>query len=179
MATATTMTPDLWNALTALQPRLRRFALGLSGSLDEADDLVQAAYERAIGRIEQWQAGTRLDSWMYRILQSIHLNRIQSRRVRGSHLQPVDPDTLRAPDNERALVASMTLAKVRAFIDRLPEEQRAALLLVSVEGLSYREAADTLNLPIGTLTSRIARAHRLARLRGRDGAARRFRGDPS
>lgn len=152
------MNKDTWTAMTALQPRLRRFAYGLTGSLDEADDLVQAAYERAISRIAQWQVGTRLDSWMYRIVQSIHLNRQQANRVRGAHLQPVDPDTLTARDEARALEASMTLAKVRNFIGRLPEEQRAALLLVAVEGLSYRDAAEVLDLPVGTLTSRVARA---------------------
>ena len=67
------MNKDTWTAMTALQPRLRRFAYGLTGSLDEADDLVQAAYERAISRIAQWQAGTRLDSWMYRFVQTIHV----------------------------------------------------------------------------------------------------------
>ena len=72
------MNKETWAAMTALQPRLRRFAYGLTGSLDEADDLVQAAYERAISRIAQWQAGTRLDSWMYRIVQTIHINRQQA-----------------------------------------------------------------------------------------------------
>lgn len=155
---AVAMNKETWATLTALQPRLRRFAYGLSGSLDEADDLVQAAYERAISRIHQWQAGTRLDSWMYRIVQSIYINRQEANRVRGSHLKPVDPDTLRGRDEVRAIEASMTLAKVRGFISRLPEEQRAALLLVAIEGLSYKDAADVLNLPVGTLTSRVARA---------------------
>lgn len=158
MVPTPTMNKDTWTAMTALQPRLRRFAYGLTGSLDEADDLVQAAYERAISRIAQWQAGTRLDSWMYRIVQTIHINRQQANRVRGAHLQPVDPDTLTARDTARALEASITLAKVRGFIGRLPEEQRAALLLVAVEGLSYRDAAEVLDLPVGTLTSRVARA---------------------
>lgn len=152
------MNKETWAAMTALQPRLRRFAYGLTGSLDEADDLVQAAYERAISRIAQWQIGTRLDSWMYRIVQTIHINRQQANRVRGAHLQPVDPDTLTARDTARALEASITLTKVRGFIGRLPEEQRAALLLVAVEGLSYRDAAEALDLPVGTLTSRVARA---------------------
>lgn len=158
MVPTPTMNKETWTAMTALQPRLRRFAYGLTGSLDEADDLVQSAYERAISRIAQWQAGTRLDSWMYRIVQTIHINRQQANRVRGAHLQPVDPDTLAARDETRALEASITLGKVRGFIGRLPEEQRAALLLVAVEGLSYRDAAEVLDLPVGTLTSRVARA---------------------
>lgn len=144
--------------LVALQPRLRRFAYGLTGSLDEADDLVQAAYERALARLDQWQPGTRLDSWMYRIVQSIRLNRLDAEQVRGSRLEPVDPSILVGSDGRREMEAQLTLESVRHFIWRLPEEQRVVLLLVVVEGLSYRDTAEVLGLPIGTVTSRLARA---------------------
>jgi RNA polymerase sigma-70 factor (ECF subfamily) len=144
--------------LLALQSRLRRFAYGLTGSLDEADDLVQAAYERALARLDQWQPGTRLDSWMYRIVQSIRLNRLDAERVRGSHLEAVDPDLLVGSDGRRETEAQLTLEGVRRFIWCLPEEQRVVLLLVAVEGLSYKDAAEVLDLAVGTVTSRLARA---------------------
>lgn len=144
--------------LVALQPRLRRFAYGLTGSLDEADDLVQAAYERALARLDQWQLGTRLDSWMYRIVQSIRLNRLDAQRVRGSHLEPSDPDLLVGSDGRRETEAQLTLDAVSRIIWRLPEEQRVVLLLVAVEGLSYKDVAEVLDLPVGTVTSRLARA---------------------
>jgi len=144
--------------MVALQPRLRRFAYGLAGSMDEADELVQMAYERAITHIAQWQPGTRLDSWMFRILHTIRINGYHAARVRGGMATPVDPDTLRDDRTQRHLDSSMTLRSVNEGIAKLPEEQRAALLLVAVEGLSYKEASETLGIPMGTLTSRIARA---------------------
>lgn len=152
------MDRNIWQALVDLQPRIRRFAFGLCNSMDEADELVQMAYERALSRSDQFQAGTRLDSWMFRIVHSIRINRYHADRVRGSHLRPVDPDTLQGADQVKALESSMTLASVRRFMQRLPEDQRAALLLVAVEGLSYRDAAEALGVPMGTVTSRVARA---------------------
>lgn len=145
------------HAMVALQPRLRRFAYGLTGSIDEADELVQCTYERAISRLNQWQAGSRLDSWMYRILQNIWLNQLRARRVRREHLSQTEVDSLGSDSHQRQTEASMMLEQVRLCILRLPEEQRAPLLLVSVEGLSYKEAAEVLEIPIGTLTSRLSR----------------------
>ncbi len=150
--------PDVRQALVALQPRLRRFAYGLTGSFDEADELVQSAYERAFARLGQWRAGTRLDSWMYRIIQTIRINRLEADRVRGRHLAPVDPDTRVGGDGEREAEAVITLEAVRRRVWELPEAQRTVLLLVAVEGLSYKEAAAVLGVPPGTVTSRLARA---------------------
>lgn len=149
---------DIRAAMVALHPRLRRFAFGLTGSADEADDLVQAAFERALTRLHQWQPGTRLDSWMYRIVHSIRINRLKAERVRGSHLERVDPDSQTGSDGRHDMEMSLTLESIRRFLQRLPEEQRSAVLLVTVEGLSYKEAAETLGVPIGTVTSRLARA---------------------
>ena len=149
---------ELRGSLVALQPRLRRFAYGLAGSLDEADDLVQAGYERALTRLHQWKPGTRLDSWMYRIVQSIWVNRYRAGRVRGEHYEPIDPDLCSAGNLDTEVEAQLTLEAVRRFVTQLPDEQRSALLLVSVEGLSYRDAAAVLGIPEGTLTSRLARA---------------------
>ena len=149
---------EVRQGLVALGPRLRRFAYGLCGSLDDADDIVQAAYERALTREDQWQPGSRLDSWMFRIVQTVYLNRVRADRVRGRHLEPVDPDTRVGSDGTRTVEAHLTLDEVRRFIWTLPSEQRAVLLLVTVEGASYKEAAEILEVPIGTVTSRLARA---------------------
>jgi RNA polymerase sigma-70 factor, ECF subfamily len=154
--------------LAGMRARLRRFAYGLAGSADEADDLVQAAYERALSRLDQWQAGTRLDSWMFRIIQSIHINRFHARAVRQGTGATSDPDLLMGQDGERDAMARLTLDAVRRQVWRLPEDQRAVLLLVVVEGLSYKEVAETLDVPIGTVTSRLARA-RMAIRRFLDG----------
>lgn len=144
--------------MLALLPRLRRFAYGLTGSVEEGDDLVQATCERAIRHIDTWQAGTRLDSWMYRIARNQYLNRIRAAKVRGPHLEVADIDRHLHSDGAGAMEAQLTLAAVRGLAARLPEEQRSILMLVCVEGLSYREVADVLDLPIGTVTSRLARA---------------------
>jgi RNA polymerase sigma-70 factor (ECF subfamily) len=149
--------PYLQQTMVALQPRLRRFAYGLTGSMDDADELVQCTYERALQRLDQWQRGSRLDSWMFRILQSINFNLYRAARVRGEDKGVIDPDTQGSDLSMRKLEAGMILERVRELLLRLPEEQRSALMLVAVEGFSYKEAASVLDVPVGTLTSRLAR----------------------
>ncbi len=146
--------------MVALLPRLRRFARGLAGVPDQADDLVQAACERALARIDQWQPGTRLDSWMFRIVQTIWLDERRAVKVRtgeGRIDAEMAEDEL-AFDGGRGLEAHMTYEAVRAAMATLPEDQRAVLVLVCVEGQSYKEAAAALDIPIGTVMSRLARA---------------------
>lgn len=144
--------------MLALLPRLRRFAYGLTGSIDDGDDLVQATCERAIRGIDTWQVGTRLDSWMYRIARNLFLNQVRDRKVRGQHLEIADLDRHASQDGAREMDAHLTLGAVRRLVGRLPEEQRSVLMLVCVEGLSYKEVAEILDLPMGTVTSRLARA---------------------
>lgn len=143
--------------LVAVLPRLRRFARGLTGSGVEADDLVQAACERALARRHQFQEGTRFDSWMFRIVQTIWIDPIRSREVRKSD-GDIGEDRLGSDEPVRRVEARLTLAEVRRAVDRLPPDQRAALLLVTVEGLSYKEAAEVVDVPVGTIMSRLARA---------------------
>ena len=144
--------------MLAFLPRLRRFAQGLTGSADAGDDLMQATCERAIRHIDKWQAGTRLDSWMYRIARNRYLNEQRATGVRMRHVQSVAPETYGVVDGVRAMESQMTYESVRRFVERLPEEQKSVLLLITVEGLSYREVAELLELPVGTVTSRLARA---------------------
>ena len=149
--------PSVQQDIIALLPRLRRFALGLCGQRDEADDLVQTACERALRSLDQFQAGTRLDSWLYRIIQNLHKDARRRYHHRGD---PVDPHNLPEPqggDHRREMESQQTLAVTLAALEQLSEDQRAALLLTSVEGLSYEEAAQTLAIPMGTLMSRISR----------------------
>jgi RNA polymerase sigma-70 factor, ECF subfamily len=143
--------------LIALLPRLRRFARGLSGSVVEADDLVQAACERALARQHQFQEGTRFDSWMFRIVQTIWIDQIRSREVRKEDGEIVE-QRLGSDESVRRVEARLALDEVRRAVDRLPPDQRTALLLVTVDGLSYREAAEVVRVPVGTIMSRLARA---------------------
>ena len=144
--------------MVALLPRLRRFACGLTGSVDEGDDLVQQTCERAIRNIARWRAGTRLDSWMYRIAQNLHLNRIRDGRHRERLTVDGDMGGVADPTGERVAEARITLDLVRRKLAELPADQSTAILLVCVEGLSYREAAEVMEVPIGTVMSRLGRA---------------------
>jgi RNA polymerase sigma-70 factor (ECF subfamily) len=147
----------LQSDLVTLLPRLRRFAYGLCGSTDEGDDLVQAACERALGRLHQFRPGTRLDSWMYRIIQTQWLDRVRQKRL-SPEVPMEGGEAYRHIDGETTIEAKLTLDSVRREIARLPEDQRVVLLLVCGEGLTYKDAAETLNIPIGTVMSRLARA---------------------
>ncbi|HYC13360.1 MAG TPA: RNA polymerase sigma factor [Stellaceae bacterium] len=141
----------------AVLPRLRRFARGLAGSAFEADDLVQAACERALTREHQFQEGTRFDSWMFRIVQTIWIDQIRARDVRK---EEPEAEGERVGTNEpmRRVEARLGLAEVSEALKQLPPEQRVALLLVTVDGLSYKEAAAVAEVPVGTIMSRLARA---------------------
>ena len=143
--------------LIAVLPRLRRFARGLSGSVSDADDLVQAACERALARQHQFQEGTRFDSWMFRIVQTIWIDQVRSREVRKED-GDIAEDRLGSDEPVRRVEARLALDEVRRALDHVPPDQRAALLLVTVEGLSYKEAAEVVQVPVGTIMSRLARA---------------------
>jgi RNA polymerase sigma-70 factor, ECF subfamily len=143
--------------LLAVLPRLRRFARGLAGSVIEADDLVQAACERALARRHQFQEGTRFDSWMFRIVQTIWIDQARARMVRREDGELAHA-RLASDEPVRRVEARLALAEVRRAVDRLPSDQRVALSLVSVEGLSYKEAAAVVGVPVGTIMSRLARA---------------------
>jgi RNA polymerase sigma-70 factor (ECF subfamily) len=148
---------DLRSELARLLPRLRRFGFALAGNMGDADDLTQAAIERVLTKADQWVAGSRLDSWMYRIMQNLWIDRRRSAAARyevgGEDAAVAAPGV-----GERETLARIQLRQTRDCIARLPEEQRAVLILVGVEGMSYRETAETLHIPQGTVMSRLSRA---------------------
>ena len=137
-----------------LLPRLRRFARALTRHPQDADDLVQLAVERALTRSKQWRPDSSLANWMLAIVRNAWIDETRSRRRR---------DAVLVPENEAAEVGDtgtdrdIELWSIQSALDRLPEEQRLAVALVLIEGLSYREAAQVMEVPIGTLTSRLAR----------------------
>ncbi len=152
---------DFRDQIVALLPRLRRFAFSLTSNLADADDLVQSACERALSREDQWHPGTRLDSWMFRIIHTLRIDQTRSMRERKPHL-PLEEATLRSTGNneKNRIEAKITLDHVIKVMQRLPENDRLILSLVCVEGQSYKDAAATLQVPIGTIMSRLARARR-------------------
>jgi len=144
--------------MIALLPRLRRFARALCRSADEADDLVQTACERGLRGADGWQEGTRLDSWMFRILQNVWIDQCRAARSRPSGFEVVDPEAHGHDTPAREVESRLLLAAVRRAARQLPEELQSVLLLVCLEEFSYRETAETLGIPIGTVMSRLARA---------------------
>lgn len=139
----------------ALLPRLRRFAIGLAGSPADGDDLCQMTIERALSRRDQWQEGTRLDSWMYRIMRNIFIDERRASTRRGETF--VDEEAGFAVGADGAQEAQVELTMVDRAMSRLPADQREAVLLVMVEGFSYKEAAEITQVPVGTLNSRLVR----------------------
>ncbi len=159
-----TFDKEIERELIALLPRLRRFCIGLCGGFPDGDDLTQAALERGLANIHQWQVGSRLDSWLFRIARNLFLNKLRAERVRRGHLQMVRNQQADVIDGAAQAAARLELGVVLGELGRLPEEQRSVLLLVAVEGLSYRETAEVMDLPIGTVTSRVARARKALQL---------------
>jgi len=144
------------NQMTALLPRLRRFALSLTGNAADADDLVQDTVEKALRNLHRWEEGTRLDSWMFRIAQNLWIDNVRSKRVKSS--VPLEDHHGGASDGVRDTEARLTFADTCKALATLPEEQRVVVSLVLVDGMAYRDAAEILGVPIGTVTSRLARA---------------------
>ena len=154
------MTDDIRVRMVAVLPRLRRFAYALTGSTEQGDDLVQDACLRALSRVDLWQPGTRLDSWMYRIAQNIWLDRLRAAKVRGEVMDIDAVEGVAGSDGRIVTESQLTLQAVAAAMGRLPAEQRAMVALVCIEGVSYKEAAEIAGVPIGTVMSRLARARR-------------------
>ena len=140
--------------LVALLPRLRRFARNLTRSPHDADDLVQIAVERAITRADQRQPDQRLDGWMFKIVRNAWIDEMRSRGRRDKIF--VDSEAGEHVGIE-TIERQTTLMSVQAAMLRLPDDQRIAVSLVLIEGLPYKDAAAVLEVPIGTLTSRLAR----------------------
>lgn len=146
---------QLRTELAALLPRLRRFARLLTQHREDADDLVQQAVERALRHLDQWTPGTRLDSWLYRIMKNAWIDEVRARGRRGALLLPEEAGAHVGVSPMEAHTDAMAVQQAMA---RLNEDQRLVVALVLVEGLPYKEAAAVLDIPIGTLTSRLARA---------------------
>ena len=138
-------------------PRLRRFASGLTGSIDRGDELVQAACERLLGHHARLRPDTRLDSWLYRVIRNLHVDQIRAQSVRDRNAQQVRLINDSDSTGSSQLEAHVHLHNVHEAMQQLPEEQRCALMLICVEGLSYKEAAKVLQVPMGTVTSRLVR----------------------
>jgi RNA polymerase sigma factor (sigma-70 family) len=142
--------------LVAFAPRLRRYAYALTRSVADADDLLQASLERLLSRPMPEDA--MLEKWAITVCRNVWFDELRLRRVRreaGRHLAEASVVSISA---EQTAIASMDLKRAQAAIDALPEDQRDVLALVAIGGMAYREAAEVLAVPVGTVMSRLARA---------------------
>jgi RNA polymerase sigma-70 factor, ECF subfamily len=140
--------------MIAFLPRLSGFALSLTENADQRDDLVQ----ETCAHRDQWQPGTRLDSWMFRIAQNLWLDRKRGEKFRG---EPIDIDSasdVMDSDGRTITESRLALAEVQRGLEHLSPEHRVLIGLVCVDGMTYREASEVLGLPVGTIMSRLARA---------------------
>ncbi|MEM6897827.1 MAG: RNA polymerase sigma factor [Pseudomonadota bacterium] len=153
-------TEDIKTALIALLPRMRRFAMSMTRSATEADDLVQEACLRAISRADQWDPAQPLDRWVFRIARNLWISELRKRKVRVGQGQVPAEETHELVSSETG-ETTVAAAQLTSRIWALPEELSSVLLLVSVEGYTYKEASALLEIPLGTVMSRIHRARKI------------------
>ena len=145
------------DGLAALLPRLRRFAHALSRNAADADDLTQGTIERALRSQSQWQSGTSLDSWLYRIMRNLWIDTVRARGRREDLHAPVEEAERVGDDPRTAIEAKIDLSKAMASMQCLPDEQREVVALILIEGFSYQECSEILGIPMGTVSSRLVR----------------------
>lgn len=144
--------------IIAFLPNLRRFAISLCRSPDTADDLVQITVERAFASRAQFDPGTRLEAWLFRILRNAWIDMTRRTKTRGTQIDIDEAPDASTVDGPRVTENMLMLKSAHSVIQKLPDNQRDVIMLICVEELSYKEAAEILDTPIGTVMSRLARA---------------------
>jgi RNA polymerase sigma factor (sigma-70 family) len=148
------------HAILTELPRLRRYARAMLGNGAAADDLVQDTLERAWTRIAQWRVGSDLRAWLFGIMHNLRVDQL---RRPGLNTQPMEDEENEVP-TRATQTDQLELSDLELALARLPEEQRAVLLLVALEEMSYEEVAGTLGIPLGTVMSRLSRGRERLRL---------------
>lgn len=162
-------TQDIRRDLVGLLPRMRRFALTLTRNAGDADDLVQETCERAIAKCHLWDGKGRLESWIYAMLRNLWVDEVRKRRVRvgAGTVDAAEHDGLSV---DAAAEGSVHVRQMNRMIMSMPEGLSSVFVLVGIEGYSYKEAAEILGIPIGTVMSRLSTARlRLAAMVTKDG----------
>jgi RNA polymerase sigma-70 factor (ECF subfamily) len=148
-------------------PRLRRYARALTRDVSRADDLVQSCLTRAVAKQHLWQPGTDLRAWLFTILHNQHVNDVRRLVREGNTVELGDAPQLTVQSNA---IPSLELRDLERAIHKLPEEQRSVILLIGLEGMRYEEVAAVLDVPVGTVRSRLSRGRdQLRRLMGMQG----------
>ena len=154
---------DIRSRLVAQIPRLRRYARALTRDITAADDLVHDCLVRAVSKSHLWQEGTDLRAWLFTILHNTYINQVRRSVREGTAvaLSDIEPEAAltSAPNQDKRL----ELRDLERALAKLPEEQRSALLLVGTEGMNYDQAAAVLDVPVGTIRSRLSRGREALR----------------
>ena len=151
---------DFREHIITVIPRLRRFAVSLAGNIADGDDLLQSALERALSRRATYNPTYNLDSWLFKITQNIWIDQKRSEKRRGTVVNIDDTHHLTGENGETQVEQRDMSQKVLAAIGTLPEDQRLIVTYVLVDGQSYKEAAEILSIPVGTVMSRLYRARK-------------------
>jgi len=161
---------DFRSALVDHVPALRRYALGLTRKREDADDLVHDCLAQAIRKQHLWRPGSNLKSWLFTLLHNLFINEYRRRKARGTEV-PFDTAYFRS-EVTQGQPSDVTLSQLDRALGELPSEQREVVMLVSVQGFSYMEAAEIMQVPLGTIRSRLSRARGALRRRLAEGAER-------
>jgi RNA polymerase sigma-70 factor (ECF subfamily) len=149
---------EVRSRIVAFLPRLRRFCHGLAADRDLGDDLLQATVERALSRWEQWQAGTSVENWVFKMASNLNIDRIRALKVRGIAVAIDEAGELPGADELAKLEFRSELEAAKAAMAAMPVQLREVLTCVVLDERSYRDAAEILDIPIGTVMSRLSRA---------------------
>jgi RNA polymerase sigma-70 factor (ECF subfamily) len=149
---------QLRSEIARLLPRLRRFGVALTGSQEDGDDMVQAALTNALGRETKMPPMAQADTWLFGMIQTLWRDELRRRKTNGTKSAATIAGAEKSVDGRRITETLLMLAQTRERFGRLPEDQRVALALVVLDGMSYRDAAAQLDIPVGTLMSRLSRA---------------------
>ena len=145
---------DFARLLEAEIPRLRRYARALTRDVSRADDLVQSCLTRAVAKQHLWQYGTDLRAWLFTIMHNQHVNDVRHGVREGISVEVGEAPQLTVQSNA---MPTLELRDLERALAKLPHEQREVILLVGLEGMRYDQVAEILNVPIGTVRSRLSR----------------------
>ena len=148
---------EMHRRMVNILPRLRRFIYALTHGAECSEDLVQETFVRALSHLHQWQPGSRLDSWMFRIARNLWIDQVRAEKFRGETVDIEAVQHLLGSDGQLLAENRIVLRELRRDIAELSAEQRNVIKFVWLEGLSYKETGRILNLPAGTVMSRMAR----------------------
>lgn len=150
-------THDIHSRMVKLLPRLRRFVYSLTNGADFGEDLLQETCVRALAHLDQWQPGSRLDSWMFRIARNLWIDHVRAEKFRGEAVDIAAVDELLSCDGQLVAENHIVLEELKKDIAELSKDQRNVIKWVWGHGMSYKETGKILNLPAGTVMSRMAR----------------------